>query len=90
MTHDCDHQGHVWLDENDRPYARQRGKDLSATVDVHCQHCEATRALPKYSQFSGARAAGQPIDNTVPSAFRSVLDRALAEVPTTPGSVPKP
>lgn len=86
MTHDCEHQGHVWLDENVRPYQRLRGTDLNATVNVACAHCPATRVLPKYSQFSGTRVSGQPIDTSVPPAFKSVLDRALAE---NDGSVPK-
>lgn len=98
MTHDCDHQGHVWLAENEKPYTRQRGKDLNATVDVHCQHCPASRLLPKFSQFSGHTLPGHVPDapNVIPPQFKKVVDRAVAEAARVRaprivhhGSVPK-
>lgn len=91
MTHDCNHRGHVWLTADDQPYSRERGTDLDATVDVHCQHCPEARQLPRFSTYSGKRAPGQPIDKTIPPAFKAVLDRAVIEAQKpNNGPVPKP
>ena len=75
--HACEHRGHQWLTEDGKPYARERGADLNATVDVHCAHCPTVRALPRYSTYSGPRTIGQPIDATIPPGILEATERAL-------------
>lgn len=88
--HDCTHLGHVWKETDGATYSRHRGR-TQADVAVVCRHCPATATLKGRAQFSGARK-GQPVDHTIPPAFKQVLDRALQEepkpVPVRP--VPKP
>lgn len=82
-AHDCENHGHVWLDAEKQPYARLRGSDLNATIDVHCQHCHTIRALPKYSTFSGPRTVGQPVNHTIPPGILSATERALTDAAKT-------
>ncbi len=95
MTHDCLHQGHVWREgerpanANDYPqcplYMRHRNA-VAAQIAVFCQHCDATAMLERRAGFSGHRKPGQPIDHTIPPAFKKVLDRAIGAKPPGPGS----
>lgn len=82
QNHDCQAHGHVWLvtdgTTDNTPYLRHRGR-TSATVPVRCQFCDASTELPRHAGFSGPRAPGQPIDQTIPPQFMKVLDRALVE-----------
>lgn len=89
--YNCTDHGHVWLETDGTPYTRHRGRsqaDLTVTVAVSCAHCPLTADLPRYSQFSGKRMPGQPIDRTIPPQFKEVLARALTEQ-STHGPVPK-
>lgn len=79
----CPDLGHVWLSTDGTPYSRIRGRK-SADVPVICQYCSSEAVMPGTSQFSGKRGA-QPVDLTIPPQFKTVLDRALADI----GSVPK-
>lgn len=86
--HACEQRGHQWLLEDGRPYTRERGSDLNATVDVHCAHCPTVRALPRFSMYSGPRTLGQPIDVTIPPGILAATERALIDAakqdPTRP------
>lgn len=91
--HNCIYHGHVWLETDGTPYTRHRGRS-QADVAVICRYCETPAMLPGGSQFSGERH-GQPIDHTIPPAFKKVLKRALddnakwQQQHSTDGPVPK-
>lgn len=77
MTHDCAHQGHVWLEENGQPFVRHRGRPKDSVIAVKCKHCPSTAKVSGYAAFVPPPGP-HTVDHQIPAPFKTVLDRAVA------------
>lgn len=57
MTHDCAHQGHVWVEPDGTRYVRHRDRPKQK-VAVTCLHCPATADLPMHGKATAPPLSG--------------------------------
>lgn len=49
--HDCNHQGHVWVEEDGQLFVRHKGRK-PGKIAAACCHCTATTELEAFSRHT--------------------------------------